>query len=115
MKCWLCNKEMKNTIGGCYECECGFGINDGVLRTSNVQTLLEKEPNNYLQGWGCPKCGAVLSPYTDYCPFCAPSKGFIWNDASSDPISNFNKTWCHTGDYPQATFDCINGTIEDTM
>ena len=33
MKCWICGKEMENTIGGCYQCaECGVGIHDGVFR-----------------------------------------------------------------------------------
>ena len=36
MKCLRCGKEMRNTIGGCYTCDdCGFGINDCVLRYEN--------------------------------------------------------------------------------
>lgn len=23
-------------------------------------------------GWVCPKCGAVMAPTTNHCPFCAP-------------------------------------------
>lgn len=33
MKCWICHKEMENTIGGCYHCkDCGVGVNDLVFR-----------------------------------------------------------------------------------
>lgn len=23
------------------------------------------------QGWECPKCGAILAPHQNYCPFCS--------------------------------------------
>lgn len=26
------------------------------------------------QGWQCPKCGAILAPNQNYCPFCSPSE-----------------------------------------
>ena len=25
-----------------------------------------------LRGWECPKCGRILAPHQDYCPFCVP-------------------------------------------
>ena len=25
-----------------------------------------------MQGWECPKCGRVFSPYTHMCPYCGP-------------------------------------------
>lgn len=34
--------------------------------------MTEKAFTNYMQGWECPKCGRVYSPYTHMCPYCGP-------------------------------------------
>jgi len=31
----------------------------------------------YQQGWVCPKCGAVMSPSQNVCPFCSPAQNII--------------------------------------
>ena len=31
-------------------------------------------PQFIQQGWECPKCGAILAPNQNYCPFCSPSE-----------------------------------------
>lgn len=54
---------------------------------------LQKEKYNYpspMQGWECPKCGRVYSPFISMCAFCVPR------------ISTTNITWEITGaaDYP---------------
>lgn len=75
MKCDICGKEMKNTIGGCYSCDCGFGVNDGVYRPQESTGAYNKHPligGNY--GWICPICGATVAPYMTYCPLCCPPR-----------------------------------------
>ena len=37
-----------------------------------------KEPVGGLYGWICPKCGAVMSPYQDFCVKCSGSFDFTW-------------------------------------
>lgn len=31
---------------------------------------MKKNNKSVRQGWQCPKCGAILSPDKEYCPFC---------------------------------------------
>ena len=111
MKCVICGKEMKNIMGGNYVCDsCGLAINDLVCRgcqtaTSNnipdasisinhatrvsagdIKPIIGDYPVSgfYQQGWVCPKCGAVLSPSTIFCPFC--THGSNKSTATSDRI-----------------------------
>lgn len=110
MKCIRCGKEMRNTVGGNYHCDnCGFGINDLVYRggfaspsytsspfvipnddkdaTIGSSSITISDYNPTAQyGWICPKCGAVLSPITISCPFCAPKNNQV--TATSSGISN---------------------------
>ena len=87
MKCPRCSEEMYSTISGgsdsvrgnytetkhiCPKChyEVSDNFNDLVYRAPFFKP--DYPATNY--GWICPKCGAVLSPSTQECPYCTQYK-----------------------------------------
>ena len=89
MKCPRCSEEMYSTISGgsdsvrgnytetkhiCPKChyEVIDNFNDLVYRAPFFQPDHSVTVTNY--GWICPKCGAVLSPSIQECPYCTPYK-----------------------------------------
>ena len=89
MKCPRCSEEMYSTVSGgsdsvrgnytetkhiCPKChyEVSDNFNDLVYRAPFFQPDHSVTVTNY--GWICPKCGAVLSPSIQECPYCTPYK-----------------------------------------
>ena len=89
MKCPKCGQEMYSTVSGgsdtvrgnytetkhiCPKChyEVSDNFNDLAYRAPFFQPDHSVTVTNY--GWICPKCGAVLSPSIQECPYCTPHK-----------------------------------------
>lgn len=66
------------------------------------------------QGWECPKCGAILAPNQNYCPFCSPSEYGRSNWVVTTPVrvpleqyTNPNpSTAISLGDIPKKSDSC---------
>ena len=65
------------------------------------------------QGWECPKCGAVMSPYTDACINCRGNKGGGTATTNIKPVITIEERW--TGDDPVLNHPssiCSTGSTE---
>ena len=91
MKCWKCQNEMINTIGGNYHCpNCDFSLHDLVYRGPSVDTLPQSNIVPYQYGWICPKCGRVYAPGTIMCSFCGNGSHTITIGTMGGSIPEFD-------------------------
>lgn len=60
----------------------------------NNTAMTEKGFTNCLQGWECPKCGRVYSPYTHMCPYCGPKNSHetVTTNLPYVPLEQLKKT-----------------------
>lgn len=130
-KCIICGEEFK--FDGehriCPKCrEAIVKIREAVAGTANAMPADNKStvtdpkstacdipaPKFLQQGWECPKCGAILAPHQNYCPFCSPSEYGRSNWVVTTPVRvpleqytnpNIN-TAISLGDKPKKSGSC---------
>jgi DNA-directed RNA polymerase subunit M/transcription elongation factor TFIIS len=77
-------------------CEkCGYTPPSSNTATMNNKIIADNQKEDVsfgVYGWICPKCGAVMSPYTDVCPNCTKSNFEVTCTATSQVTEqkNFN-------------------------
>ena len=71
-------------------------------------------PQFLQQGWECPKCGAILAPHQNYCPFCSPSEygrsNWVVTTPAVVPLEQYTNpninTAISSGDKPKVPNSC---------
>ena len=95
MKYYNCNREMIYDGYENYRCnKFGATFNGYVLRNRDYGfgIIQQEEPQFWLQGWVCPKCGGVMAPNQYYCINCQPKSTQATSTGITPTISAENKS-----------------------
>ena len=66
------------------------------------------------QGWECPKCGAILAPHQNYCPFCS-KKESDWITTVGTGTQPFYAEWTNKDALTPPTGQYTNPNTSTTI
>lgn len=85
-KCPVCGKSIFADGEGRYHCySCGYDeitLPKTIVQTDDPNVEVGAPAGMY--GWICPKCGAVMSPWTSTCPNCTQSNWTVTCESKID-------------------------------
>lgn len=69
-----------------------FISNEQQIKDYGFGTIQQDQQPFYQQGWVCPKCGGVMSPYQYYCINCQPKCVHVTSTGIIPTTSTENKS-----------------------
>ena len=102
--CWEClfNSQRESNIAFQSINKCCTHPDYGKVKLNNPES--KPEPAGGLLGWVCPKCGAALSPFVNYCVKCSGNLEITYSTGNAPQVgfyqteSNYNREQRESGD-----------------